>query len=157
MAKELRKVGLSYVGVSLDGLREVHDRFRGKKGAFKDAMQGIRNCQEQRLKVGLRFTLNRMNVEEVPGVFDLLEEAEIPRGLLLSPRVCGTRVGTRRTRSESCRTRKVVDLIIDRTRDLHRRGLAKEVLTVDNHADVPMCICAWCERRVIEPEMFLSS
>jgi len=34
-------------------------------------------------------------------------------------------------------TRKVVDLIIDRTRDLHGRGLAKEVLTVDNHADGP--------------------
>jgi radical SAM protein with 4Fe4S-binding SPASM domain len=34
-------------------------------------------------------------------------------------------------------TRKVVDLIIDRTKDLHDRGLAKEVLTVDNHADGP--------------------
>jgi radical SAM protein with 4Fe4S-binding SPASM domain len=31
----------------------------------------------------------------------------------------------------------VVDLIIDRTRDLHERGMAKEVLTVDNHADGP--------------------
>jgi radical SAM protein with 4Fe4S-binding SPASM domain len=31
----------------------------------------------------------------------------------------------------------VVDLIIDRTRDLHERGLTKEVLTVDNHADGP--------------------
>ena len=90
MAKELRKVGLSYVGVSLDGLKEVNDRFRGKEGAFRDAMQGIRNCQEQGLKVGLRFTLNRMNVEEVPGIFDLLEEAEIPESLFLSSGVCGT-------------------------------------------------------------------
>jgi radical SAM protein with 4Fe4S-binding SPASM domain len=31
----------------------------------------------------------------------------------------------------------VVDLIMDRTRDLHERGLSKEVLTVDNHADGP--------------------
>ena len=34
-------------------------------------------------------------------------------------------------------TREVVDLIIDRTRDLHERGMPKEVLTVDNHADGP--------------------
>jgi len=34
-------------------------------------------------------------------------------------------------------SRKAVDLIIDRTRDLHERGLPKEVLTVDNHADGP--------------------
>jgi radical SAM protein with 4Fe4S-binding SPASM domain len=34
-------------------------------------------------------------------------------------------------------TRKVVDLIMDRTRSLHEHGLEKEVLTVDNHADGP--------------------
>jgi len=28
MAKELKKFGLSYVGISLDGIGEVHDRFR---------------------------------------------------------------------------------------------------------------------------------
>jgi radical SAM protein with 4Fe4S-binding SPASM domain len=34
-------------------------------------------------------------------------------------------------------TRAMVDLIVDRTHDLHRRGKPKEVLTVDNHADGP--------------------
>ena len=34
-------------------------------------------------------------------------------------------------------TRKVIDLIMDRTRDLFDRGFAKEILTVDNHADGP--------------------
>ena len=34
-------------------------------------------------------------------------------------------------------TRAVVDLIMDRTRALHDKGLPKEVLTVDNHADGP--------------------
>jgi radical SAM protein with 4Fe4S-binding SPASM domain len=32
-------------------------------------------------------------------------------------------------------TRRVVDYIIDRTKDMHDRGLQREVLTVDNHAD----------------------
>jgi radical SAM protein with 4Fe4S-binding SPASM domain len=34
-------------------------------------------------------------------------------------------------------TRQVVNLIIDRTKDLHERAKPKEVLTVDNHADGP--------------------
>lgn len=34
-------------------------------------------------------------------------------------------------------TRSAVNLIIDRTHDLHSRGKPKEVLTVDNHADGP--------------------
>jgi radical SAM protein with 4Fe4S-binding SPASM domain len=38
---------------------------------------------------------------------------------------------------EHAQTREAVDLIMDRTRDLHERGKPKEVLTVDNHADGP--------------------
>ena len=34
-------------------------------------------------------------------------------------------------------TRALLDLIMDRTRDLFDRGIGKEILTVDNHADGP--------------------
>jgi MoaA/NifB/PqqE/SkfB family radical SAM enzyme len=35
-AGELKEIGLSYVGVSLDGMEAVNDRFRGKKGDRQD-------------------------------------------------------------------------------------------------------------------------
>ena len=136
-ARELKNVGLSYVGVSLDGLEEVNDHFRGKKGAFQAAMEGIRNCQEVGLKVGLRFTLNRMNVEEVPRIFDLLEKTDIPRVCFYHLVYAGRGSELIKEDLDHRQTRAVVDLIIDRTKDLHDRGLSKEVLTVDNHADGP--------------------
>ena len=136
-ARELKSVGLSYVGVSLDGLEEVNDHFRGKKGAFQAALEGIRNCQEVGLKVGLRFTLNRMNVEEVPKIFDLLEQADIPRVCFYHLVYAGRGSELIEEDLDHLQTRAVVDLIIDRTKDLHERGLNKEVLTVDNHADGP--------------------
>jgi len=136
-AARLHDVGLSYVGVSLDGMEEVNDRFRGKKGAFRDAMNGIRNCREAGLKVGLRFTVNRMNVDEVPAIFDLLEEEEIPRVCFYHLVYAGRGSELMEEDLAPDETRRVVDLIMDRTRDLHERGLAKEVLTVDNHADGP--------------------
>jgi len=136
-AKELKEVGLSYVGVSLDGMEEVNDRFRGKKGAFKDAMAGIMNCQEVGLKVGLRFTINRMNTAEVPLIFDLLEEYQIPRACFYHLVYAGRGSNLIDEDLDHEETRRVVDLIIDRTKDLHDRGMAKEVLTVDNHADGP--------------------
>ena len=136
-ARELKSVGLSYVGVSLDGLEEVNDHFRGKKGAFQAALEGIRNCQEVGLKVGLRFTLNRMNVEEVPKIFDLLEQADIPRVCFYHLVYAGRGSELIEEDLDHRQTRAVVDLIIDRTKDLHERGLNKEVLTVDNHADGP--------------------
>lgn len=136
-ARALKHVGLSYVGVSLDGMEEVNDHFRGKKGAFRAAMEGIRNCQEVGLKVGLRFTLNRLNVEEVPRIFDLLEEAEIPRVCFYHLVYAGRGSELIEEDLDHRQTRAAVDLITDRTKDLHDRGLIKEVLTVDNHADGP--------------------
>ena len=56
-----KDLGLSYVGISLDGIAATHDRFRGETGAFAAAMAGVRHCQEVGLKVGLRFTVSRLN------------------------------------------------------------------------------------------------
>eukprot|EP00828_Plagiopyla_frontata_P032961 TRINITY_DN42856_c0_g1_i1.p3 TRINITY_DN42856_c0_g1~~TRINITY_DN42856_c0_g1_i1.p3 ORF type:complete len:227 (-),score=74.98 TRINITY_DN42856_c0_g1_i1:3-683(-) len=78
-AKELKEVGLSYVGISMDGGEEVHDRFRGVPGAYKKAIQGIENCKAEGLKVGLRFTINKRNAQEIPTLFQMLEDLEIPR------------------------------------------------------------------------------
>ena len=137
VAQALKDVGLSYVGISLDGMKKVNDKFRGVKGSFDRAMAGIKHCQEAGIKVGLRFTINRMNADEIPAIFDLLEERNIPRVCFYHLVYAGR--GSDLIEEDLSReeTREVVDLIIDRTRDLHERGIAKEVLTVDNHADGP--------------------
>lgn len=136
-ARELNEIGLSYVGVSLDGMEDVNDRFRGKKGAFQDALAGMANCREAGLKVGLRFTINRINVSEIPYIFDLLEEYGIPRVCFYHLVYAGRGSAMVEQDLNHVETRKAVDLIIDRTVDLHDRGISKEVLTVDNHADGP--------------------
>ena len=136
-AQQLKDIGLSYVGISLDGMEAVHDRFRAVKDSFKMAMEGIRNTQAAGIKVGLRFTINRHNVGEIPQIFDLLEEMEIPRVCFYHLVYAGR--GSKLVKDDLSHeeTRRAVDLIIDRTRDLHERGKPKEVLTVDNHADGP--------------------
>ena len=137
VANELKQIGLSYVGISLDGMEEVNDRFRGIKGAFRRALDGVEACQEAGIKVGLRFTINKRNAKEIPSIFDLLEEKNIPRVCFYHLVYAGR--GTKLVEEDLSHeeTRKVVDLIIDRTADMHRRGITKEVLTVDNHADGP--------------------
>ena len=137
IARTLKDIGLSYVGISLDGMAAINDKFRGVDGAFKMAMRGIENCQDAGIKVGLRFTMNKANVEEIAGIFDLLEKQEIPRVCFYHLVYAGR--GSKLVNDDLSHeeTRAAVDLIIDRTRDLHERGLPKEVLTVDNHADGP--------------------
>ncbi|WP_024334371.1 12,18-didecarboxysiroheme deacetylase [Desulfotignum balticum] len=136
-AKILKDIGLSYVGISLDGLEPTHDMFRGVPGSFKRAMAAIEHCQAAGIKVGLRFTINKRNVQDIPGIFDLLEEKNIPRAcfyhLVYSGR--GSEIAKEDLTHEE--TRQVLDLIMDRTKDLHNRNKPKEILTVDNHADGP--------------------
>ncbi|MFZ5451136.1 MAG: 12,18-didecarboxysiroheme deacetylase [Thermodesulfobacteriota bacterium] len=137
VARRLHHLGLSYVGISLDGTAATHDRFRGQPGSFAQAMAGVRHCQEAGLKVGLRFTISRLNYREVPAIFDLVEEYQIPRicfyHLVYAGR--GARLVEEALTHEQTRT--LVDLICARTRRLFDAGQKVEVLTVDNHADGP--------------------
>jgi len=137
MARTLKEIGLSYVGISLDGMEAINDRFRGVKGAYKSALEGIKNCQAAGIKVGLRFTINKANVDEIPAIFDLLEKMDIPRVCFYHLVYAGRGSNLVEEDLSLADSRAAVDLIIDRTKDLHDRGLAKEVLTVDNHADGP--------------------
>lgn len=136
-ARELKQIGLSYVGISLDGGQAVHDRFRGLEGAYAQAMQGLENCQLEDLKVGLRFTVFKDNVQEVPGIFDLIQEREIPRVCFYHLVYSGRGSELMQQDLDHKQTRRLLDLILERTQSLFATGLQKEVLTVDNHADGP--------------------
>ncbi len=137
VAKTLKAIGLSYVGVSLDGMEPVHDHFRGVAGAFQSALKGIRNCQEAGIKVGLRFTINRYNQAEIPEIFHLLDEMEIPRACFYHLVYAGRGSKLVEEDCSHAETRVIVDRIMDMTKALHDAGKSKEILTVDNHADGP--------------------
>jgi 12,18-didecarboxysiroheme deacetylase len=132
-----REIGLSYVGVSLDGVAATHDRFRGTPGAFAAAMRGIRICRDRGIKVGVRFTIHRGNAADVPAIFDLLESERIPRCCFYHLVYSGRGSKLIDEDLSHAQTRALVDTIMDRTRSLFERGLSKEILTVDNHADGP--------------------
>lgn len=138
IATRLKAAGLSYVGISLDGLEPTNDRFRGVKGAFRLALAGVQNCLKAGVKVGLRFTVTRQNFKDVGGILDLVEQEGIPRvcfyHLVYAGRGSKLVHDSRMSHEE---TRATVDLIMDRTRAIHQKGRPIEVLTVDNHTDGP--------------------
>jgi len=134
-AKRIKDAGFSYVGISLDGLEKTHDRFRGCKGAFLASLAGIHNCQEEGVKVGLRLTVCRYNLDEVPGIFDLIEAEAIPRACFYHLVYTGRGKRIQEQDISLSQKRNLIDLIFERTRDFCRRGLDVEILTVDNHAD----------------------
>lgn len=133
VAKEIKSLDIGYVGISLDGLGEANDKFRGKAGAFDKALQGIRNCMEVGQRVGLRFTINRHNIHDLENIFRLIKEENIPRvcfyHLVYSGR--GSQMMKHDVTHEE--SRQAMDLIMRKTLEF---GKDCEILTVDNHADI---------------------
>lgn len=134
-ARLIKETGFSYVGISIDGIGKRHDEIRGRPGSYDEALSGMRQCRDEGIRVGLRVTIHRKNVDQLPAIFDLLEEEDIPRCCIYHLAYAGRGDRIRRYDLEPSETRNAVEYIFGRTRDLHRRGIDKEILTVDNHTD----------------------
>jgi len=134
-AARLKEVGVSYVGISIDGRPATHDKFRGMLGAFEASMQAIKHCQQVGLNVGLRYTLTRANIVDLPWLFELMVERDVHRLCVyhLAPTGRGAKIQGFAPSSEE--TRAAVDTIFERTRALDASGFKVDVLTADNHAD----------------------
>jgi radical SAM protein with 4Fe4S-binding SPASM domain len=135
IASRLKSLDFAEVGISLDGVGAKNDWFRGRRGAYQAALEGIRNCIALGLRVSLRLTITCFNYQEIPGIFQLIEAEGIDRVCFYHLAYSGRGSSLKRDDINHVQTRQVVDTIADHTMDLYRRGIRKEVLTVGNHAD----------------------
>jgi MoaA/NifB/PqqE/SkfB family radical SAM enzyme len=135
VAQKIKQMGFAYVGISLDGVGETNDTFRGVKGAFGAALRGFESCLGIGQKVGLRLTMTRGNVQDLAPIFDLIEQTGIPRACFYHLVYAGRGANMVTDDLTHWQTREALALILDRSMDLHKRGLDKDILTVDNHCD----------------------
>ncbi|MCL1833048.1 MAG: radical SAM protein [Leptospirales bacterium] len=134
-AQRVKDSGVVYVGISLDGLEDVNDKFRGVAGAFKRTMQGFDNCRAVNQRVGLRLTLTRRNFLDINGIFDFIEREGINRACFYHLVYSGRGSSISKDDLTHSESKKVMDIILDRTKDYFDRGLDINILTVDNHVD----------------------
>lgn len=135
VAKKLRDVDFAYVGISLDGIGETHDHFRGRKGAFEKAVAAFRNCREVGQKTGLRLTLTKNTVDDLDRILDFIEKENVPRVCFYHLVYSGRGANLSLLKPEE--TRAALDKIMDRVEQWHAAGQPREVLTVDQPADGP--------------------
>jgi radical SAM protein with 4Fe4S-binding SPASM domain len=145
----LKKIAVRRIGISLDGLEETHDRFRGKAGSFRQTLEGLRRCVAEGFRVSLRFTLTRATLGDLEGIFDLAEREGVHRLCIYHLAYAGHGRGLLPSDLSPWERRRALDFIFRRTQGLHRRGIAMEVLTVDNHADGPYLLL-WMQEHLPE-------
>lgn len=128
MAEKIKNAGFRYVGISLDGYGDVHDRFRGVEGCFDRAVEGIKNVKSLGILSGVRFTLTKFNLNEVPKLLDLCEELEVER-FCFYHLVPSGRADFSLDVPNSER-RHIIEYLFERSFDFEG-----EILTVDNPCD----------------------
>jgi len=133
LARTFKDLGVAYVGISLDGIGDIHDEFRGVKGAFKGAIRGFRLCEEVGQKTGLRLTLTRNNVQCMEQILDFIEEQSIQRVCFYHLVPTGRGVDVASLTPEEARA--AMDMLIARTEAWHAAGQTRELLTVTQPAD----------------------
>ncbi len=135
MARDIRNAGVVYVGISLDGMEKVNDKFRGVDGAFKKAMAGFENCRSAEQRVGLRLTLTRHNYSDLEEIFDFIEHEGINRACFYHLVYSGRGKNMFKDDLTYRESRDAIDIIMRRTKDFFDRNLDINILTVDNHVD----------------------
>ena len=128
-------VGFDYLGISIDGMEQTHDRFRRKQGAFQASMHGLRLCRDRELKVGLRFTMTKDNAEELPQLLNLMEQEQIDKFYFSHLNYAGRGNKNRRDDVFLQTTRWAMDLLFEHALQDARRGGQREFVTGNNDAD----------------------
>ena len=132
---EIADIGYDYVGVSLDGLRETHDAFRRREGGFDEALNGIRLCRDNDIKIGMRFTVTMDNAHELPSMLDLAEAEQIDKFYLSHLVYAGRGNKNRGDDARRGITQEVMDQLFERAWRDAKAGGNREFVTGNNDAD----------------------
>ena len=144
--RRIAETDFDYVGVSLDGIRATHDKFRRMQGAFEKSLHGIRLCRDLGLKIGVRFTMTQDNAHDLPGLLKLVEDEGIDRFYFSHLNYAGRGNKNRKDDAHHQMTREAMDLLFDTCRAYQQRGLNKEFTTGNNDAD-GVYFLHWVEKR----------
>ena len=133
-AAGLKRAGLHSVNILLEGIGREVDRHRAAPGAINAVLDGHENCIAAGLAVEVRIPLNRWNYPELAEILDFIERRQIQKAVFAHLVYTG-----RGNHPEDDLTheqkRRALDLMLQRAKDFHRRGVAITLATDENHAD----------------------
>lgn len=128
-------IGYDYVGISIDGIRSTHDRFRRRAGAFDESLRGIRLCREHGIKVGLRFTLTQDNASELPDLLQLMRDQAIDKFYLSHLNYSGRGNHNRRADVAHKISRDAMTLLFEACLQDLQQDQRREYVSGNNDAD----------------------
>ena len=113
------------MGISLDGLRDTHDKFRRLVGAFDRSLAAVRLLRERDVKVGLRFTMTALNAHDLPAMLRLMRDEQVDKFYFSHLNYAGRGNIHRAKDAQFAATRDALDLLFERAWCAARDGLSR--------------------------------
>lgn len=145
-ADKVADIGFNYVGISIDGIGKTNDWFRGVDGAFEDALRGVRELKKRDVKVGLRFCLTEGTQHHLPDLLKLCDDEGVDKFYLSHLVYAGRGDKHRGEDAEHLRTRKGLDLLLERAWTAASEDKPLDIVTGNNDADAGYFL-QWAEER----------
>ena len=144
-AQRIADLGFDYVGISLDGIGQMNDWFRGLDGAYDAALTGVRELLKRDVKVGLRFTITDDNAHQLGEMMDLCDREGVDKFYLSHLVYAGRGDKHRGDDTEHKRTREAMDDLLDRAWVAVAEDMPLEIVTGNNDADA-VYFLRWVEK-----------
>lgn len=77
VASALKQSGLERIQISVDGVGEAHDMFRGVPGLYQKALDALQACRDAELPHLVCFTASSANLDQLPSLLNILRELNI--------------------------------------------------------------------------------
>lgn len=145
-ADRVAAIGFDYVGISIDGIGATNDWFRGRAGAYAQALAGVRAAKARGIKVGLRFTMTADNEGQLPQILALCEAEGVDKFYLSHLVYAGRGDKHRGEDASRARARAAMDALIERAWAAAEAGDPFEIVTGNNDADA-VHFLRWAEAR----------
>ena len=76
---EIIKKGVQLVSISLDGIGETHDKFRGKPGAFNNCVKMFKLLKNNNIKTRISAMIWKENVEQLEEMISLAKSCGVSK------------------------------------------------------------------------------
>ncbi|WP_200763983.1 radical SAM/SPASM domain-containing protein [Nitrosophilus alvini] len=129
-----------YIGISIDGSPEIHDKFRGLKGSYEKSMQAIRLIHSNGAKVGIRFTITKETKESLKFIFELAEKENIDKIYISHLVYSGRGLDNLKMDLSKEERRKAVKFIIEKAFEYYENEKDIDIVTGNMEMDAIMLI-----------------
>ena len=144
--RKLANAGTRYVGVSLDGLADQNDVYRGLEGAFASAVQGLRHAMDAGLRVGIRLTLTRESEGQLEPLLAFADRLGVHRFYVSHLLPSGRGLGLADRDLAPAESRDLLEKLFTLAERLYETNSSLSLITGGNDSDGPFFL-QWLEAR----------